>query len=156
MERNVSSVRCPKRLAPLEMNPEEFREVGYRVIDRIADFLESLPSRPVAPDETATSIRELISLPFPEKGENAGQLLDHAIDLLESHSTFNSHPRFWGYITGSPAPIGALADLVASALNPNLGKWMLSPMASEIEGQTVRWIAQMLGFPAHCGGLLVS
>jgi aromatic-L-amino-acid/L-tryptophan decarboxylase len=142
--------------APLELNPEEFRELGYQVVDRITEFLKSLHSRRVAPNESATSIRELISLPFPQAGEPPRQLLEHALDLLIDHSTFNSHPRFWGYITGSPAPIGALADLIASALNPNLGKWILSPMGTEIEGQTVRWIAQMLGYPTDCGGLLVS
>ena len=29
-------------------------------------------------------------------------------------------------------------------------------MATEIEAQTVRWIAEFIGFPAACGGLLVS
>jgi glutamate/tyrosine decarboxylase-like PLP-dependent enzyme len=29
-------------------------------------------------------------------------------------------------------------------------------MASEIEAQTVRWIAEMLGYPTGCGGLFVS
>jgi len=49
-----------------------------------------------------------------------------------------------------------LADLLASAVNPNVGAWDLSPVASEIEAQTVRWIAEMIGFPRECGGLLVS
>ncbi len=29
-------------------------------------------------------------------------------------------------------------------------------MASEIEAQTIRWIAEMIGYPADCGGLFVS
>jgi glutamate/tyrosine decarboxylase-like PLP-dependent enzyme len=29
-------------------------------------------------------------------------------------------------------------------------------MASEIEAQTVRWIAEMLSYPLDCGGLFVS
>jgi glutamate/tyrosine decarboxylase-like PLP-dependent enzyme len=29
-------------------------------------------------------------------------------------------------------------------------------MASEIEAQTVKWIAELIGFPSDCGGLLVS
>jgi glutamate/tyrosine decarboxylase-like PLP-dependent enzyme len=49
-----------------------------------------------------------------------------------------------------------LGDLLAAAVNPNVGGWVLSPMASEIEAQTVRWIAELLGYPADCGGLLVS
>ena len=39
---------------------------------------------------------------------------------------------------------------------PNVGAWRLSPMATEIEAQTIRWIAELIGFPADAGGLLVS
>ena len=34
------------------------------------------------------------------------------------------------------------------------GSWR--PLATEIEGQAVRWIAELIGFPTDCGGLLVS
>ena len=47
-----------------------------------------------------------------------GALLDEAARLLFEHSLFNGHPRFFGYITSSPAPIGALGDLLAAAVNP--------------------------------------
>ncbi len=147
---------CERTDSPLELSPEEFRALGYRVVDRMAEFLKSLPERPVTRGESAQSIRKLIDIPFPEHGAPAEQLLEQAMDLLLDHSTFNAHPRFWAYITGAPAPIGALGDLIAAALNPNLGKWVLSPMGTEIEAQTVRWIAQLLGYPTDCGGLLVS
>jgi aromatic-L-amino-acid decarboxylase len=48
-----------------------------------------------------------------------------------------------------------LADLLASAMNPNVGSFSLAPVATEIEAQTVRWIGELIGFPAG-GGLLVS
>jgi glutamate/tyrosine decarboxylase-like PLP-dependent enzyme len=75
---------------------------------------------------------------------------------LFAHSLFNGHPRFFGYITSSPAPIGMLGDLLASAINPNVGAWKLSPAASEIEGQAIRWVAELIGYPTDCGGILVS
>jgi glutamate/tyrosine decarboxylase-like PLP-dependent enzyme len=83
-------------------------------------------------------------------------LLDQTTKLLLDHSLFNAHPKFWGYITGSGAPIGVLADLLAATVNPNVGAAILSPVASEIEAQTVRWIADLIGYPRTCGGLLVS
>jgi glutamate/tyrosine decarboxylase-like PLP-dependent enzyme len=49
-----------------------------------------------------------------------------------------------------------LGDLLAAAVNPNAGAWRLSPMATEIEGQTIRWIAELIGYPTECGGLFVS
>jgi aromatic-L-amino-acid/L-tryptophan decarboxylase len=93
---------------------------------------------------------------LPDVGTDPAKLIDRATELLFDHSLFNSHPRFWGYITASAAPIGILGDLLASAVNPNTGAWFLSPMASEIEAQTIRWIAELLGFSIHCGGLMIS
>jgi glutamate/tyrosine decarboxylase-like PLP-dependent enzyme len=147
-----------QRRAPLDMEPDEFRALGHRLIDRIADFLGSLPQRPVTPGEAPPAVREALNAarPLPERGTDPAQLLDTAADLLFNHSLFNGHPRFWGYITSSAAPIGALGDLLAASVNPNVGAWFLSPMASEIETQTVRWIAELLGYPADCGGLLAS
>jgi len=83
-------------------------------------------------------------------------LLQRTAELLFAHSLFNGHPRFFGYITAPPAPIGILGDFLASAVNPNVGAWALSPAATEIESQTVRWIAELIGYPVNCGGLFVS
>jgi hypothetical protein len=65
-------------------------------------------------------------------------LLDEAHRLLFRHSLFNGHPRFFGYITSSPAPIGALGDLLASAINQNVGAWRWRRWRPRIEAQTIR------------------
>src|SRR6202167_3875347 len=146
------------RVSPLKIDPPQFRRLGYEVVDRIASLLESLPTRPVTHGESPLDIRKAVEADrsMPDSGTDPGELLDRAADLLFDHSLFNGHPRFWGYITSSAAPIGALGELLAAAVNPNVGAWLLSPMASEIEGQTIRWIAEMLGYPVECGGLFVS
>ena len=145
------------RLAPLEIDPDEFRDIGHRLVDDMAEFLDSLPSRPVGPGKTAEEIRKVLgSGSLPERGTPAGALIEEATELLIENSLFNGHPRFWGYVTSSAAPISALAGMLASSINPNVGGWSLSPMASVIEGQTIRWIAELIGYPAECGGLLVS
>ena len=145
------------RIAPLEMAPSEFRNAGRQLVERIADFLCTLPNRPVTPNEAPGLIRDALGTgTLPEQGRDARDLLEEAADLLFAHSTFNGHPRFWGVITSSAAPIGALGDLLAASVNPNMGSWFGGPMANEIEAQTVRWIAELIGYPTDCGGLLVS
>ena len=146
------------RDARLDLTPTLFREMGHRLIDRLADLLESLPRRPVVPpDADARTYRALLGQgPLPETGCEPRQLLDEAAELLIEHSLFNGHPRFMAYITSSAAPIGALGDLLAATVNANCGLWALSPMATLVEEQTVRWIAQLLGYPVPCSGLLVS
>ncbi len=146
-----------QRAAPLEIGPDEFRRLGHDLVDRIAELLGTLRERPVTPGETPEQVRALLGRPpLPERGSAPGPLLAEAVELLAAHSLFNGHPRFMGYITSSAAPIGALADLLASAVNPNVGGWELAPIASEIEAQAVRWVAELVGYPASAGGLLVS
>ncbi|HEX9108745.1 MAG TPA: aminotransferase class V-fold PLP-dependent enzyme, partial [Longimicrobiales bacterium] len=149
---------APRRQAPVALEPARFRSLGHELVDRIADFLASVPTRPVTRGETPADVRARLGAedPLPELGADPGELLGSAAELLFEHSLFNGHPRFFGYITSSPAPIGMLGDLLAAAVNPNVGAWTLSPMATEIEAQTVRWIAELIGYPTDAGGLLVS
>ena len=146
------------RHTPLAMNAGEFRALGHQLVDLIAERLARLPDGPVTRGETPAEIRRVLGAEatLPESGTAAAALLAEAAQRLFDHSLFNGHPRFFGYITSSPAPIGVLADLLAAALNQNAGAWKLAPLATEIEAQTVRWIAEFIGFPAGGGGLLVS
>ena len=152
------SERSSARSAAVAMSPEEFQRLGHALVDSIAGFLRLLPERPVTAAESPDVIRSLIGSerPLPETGTDAAQVLREATELLFEHSLFNGHPSFFGYITSSPAPIGILGDLLAAAVNANAGAWRLSPMASEIEAQTLGWVAEMIGYPRDCGGIFVS
>jgi len=93
---------------------------------------------------------------MPENGTDIAPVLDRFSRAFFKHSTHNGSPRFFGYITSSAAPIGALADLLAAAVNPNCGAWALSPIATEIENESIRWLAQFMGLPGRWDGVLVS
>jgi len=140
------------------MDAAAFRDAGHQLVDEIAAFLEGLPERPVTRAVSPETVRATLDAgaSLPETGQDAGSILERVASQLFEQSLFNGHPRFWGYITAGPAPIGILADFLASAVNANVGAWRLSPVASEIEAQTIRWIAELTGYPAGCGGILVS
>src|SRR5437867_4290637 len=146
------------RESPAELPPDEFRAIGHELVDRIAAFLATLNERAVAPQATPRALRALLGdgAPVPAGGADATTIVEEAAELLFANSTLNGHPRFFGYITSSASPIGALADLLAASVNPNCGAWALSPLATEVEKQAVRWVAELIGYPAECGGLLVS
>jgi aromatic-L-amino-acid/L-tryptophan decarboxylase len=146
------------RKTPVELAPQEFRALGYCLVDRIAAHFENIRSVSVTPGEGPSAVRRAIRADqaLPANGSESSIVLNDVAETLFRHSLFNAHPRFWGYITSGPAPIGVLADLLASAVNPNVGAWKLAPAATEIEAQTVRWIAELIGYPVECGGLMVS
>lgn len=144
------------REAPLALAPEAFRTLGHQLVDTLADFLAELPALPVTRAEPADVLRSLLPQgSLPEHGADAGGLLEEATRLLVGHSLFNGHPRFFGYITAGPAPLGVLADLLAATVNPNVGGATLAPIAAAIEEQVVRWLGELMAYPAG-GGLLVS
>jgi glutamate/tyrosine decarboxylase-like PLP-dependent enzyme len=147
-----------ERHRPLALDPAEFRRIGHALVDAIADHLASLPSRPVTRGGSPTAIRALLDAdaPLPAEGREPAALVDGVARLLFEQSLFNGHPRFFGYITASPAHVGILGDFLAASVNANAGSFILAPVATEIEAQTIRWIADLIGYPRSCGGVLVS
>ena len=145
------------RSTEIELDPALFRRLGHELVDRIADFNSSLPERPVTSAADQQTIRDVLKSigSHPGRGATPASLLAGTTELLFEHSLFNGHPRFWGYITSSPAPLGVLGDLLAAGINANVGAWILSPVATEIEREVIRWIGEFIDFPAG-GGLLVS
>ncbi len=145
------------RKTPIEISKQEFRKIGYDLIDTISNFIATIEKKPVTSGESPKQLQKIIGTSsVPENGTSAKDLLSKACDLLFNHSLLNGHPKFLGYITSSAAPIGILADLLAASVNPNVGAQVLSPIATEIEKQTVKWLAELIGVPSSYGGLLVS
>jgi len=139
------------------MDPGEFKKLGTQLVEHLADFLATIRSKPVTTGESPEAIRKVLpQTGMPEHGTDASDILSETTRLLVDHSLFNGHQSFYGYITSSAAPLGALGDLLASAVNPNVGSFQLSPVATEIEVQTVRWISELIGYAKDCGGILVS
>jgi len=146
-----------QRTTPIDITQADFKNIGYTLVDIIAEFFATISDKPVTTGETTAQLQKILgTTTLPEKGSDAAQLLSKAADLVLNHSLLNGHPKFMGYITGSPAPIGALADMLAAAVNPNVGAQILSPMATEIEKQTVQWLSAFIGLPPGYGGILVS
>ncbi len=145
------------RNSPIEISKEDFKNIGYQLIDTIAEFFDTIKDKKVTPGETPLQLQKIIpTAPLPQKATPANELIPKAADLLINHSLFNGHPKFFGYITSSAAPIGALADLLAASVNPNVGAQILSPVATEIEKQTISWLAEFIGVDPGYGGILVS
>lgn len=145
------------RETPITISKEEFKKIGYQLIESLSDFIDTIDEKPVTTGETPKQIQTILgNASLPEHGTSVSELFSKTSDLLLNHSLLNGHPKFFGYITSSPAPIGALADLLSAVVNPNVGANILSPMATAIEKQTVKWLAEFIGISCSCGGILVS
>jgi len=138
------------------MDPDEFRTLGHHVIDLLADYLDDIETRPVAPDVEPRTVYALFDEPLAREPEPAEAVLREVTEKLLPYSTHVGHPGYFGLITPSPTPVGALADLIASTLNQNPGAYSIGPAAVAIERRVVRWLADLVGYGDDAGGNLTS
>lgn len=133
-----------------------FKALGHDVIDLLADYYADLETAPAFPGCRPADVAALFTAPPPETGEPVNAILADWRDRIVPNSSRQGSPRWFGFVNGSGSQIGALADAMASAINPNCGGWRASPAATEIERCTIRWLAELMGYHTDCGGVFVS
>lgn len=138
----------------LDMN--EFRKIGHRIVDRIAEYLEEVEDQALFPDVSPQHLDNLFSEPLPEKSVPAEDILEELEDKLFPFCCHVNHPGYFGFITSTPTPVGILGDFISSALNQNVGLYTIGPGAVTLERQAVRWLADLIGYNEQAGGHLTS
>ena len=146
----------PEPVADLDWGPGQARELTGAMLDLWCDLLERMRDMPVAPPLDEASVARKAALPVPDEPLSTDQLAGLLRPLVMENSTLCGHPGFMAYISGSGTVPGAAADLLAAALNPNVGGWSLAPAATEVELHLTRWLAERFGLPAGAGGLMTS
>src|SRR6266566_3303194 len=141
---------------PTMPEQEEFRHLGYALIDLVARHLYQVrlrsPYRPI-PAETRQALERL---PLPENGVMAQEIVAFFEERIQPYPTFGiGHPRGFGWIAGGPDPMAVLGSLLAAALNPNcIGG---DQAATYVELAVLRWLKELVGFPTEgSAGLLLS
>ena len=82
---------------------DEIRRVGYRVVDLIADYLTTLPGRPVFQPCPPDLIGSFADGSLPQAGQGVDALLDEFASTVASYPFGNGHPRFFGWVNSPPA-----------------------------------------------------
>ncbi len=147
----------PAPYRELDWDPERARTFADAIVGVWTELLESFRDGPVVPPHlTRESVREAVALDVPEEPMPADELVAHLREAVLDYSLKAGHPAHLAYITGAGTVPGAAADLLASGLNPNVGGWLLSPAATEIEIRLTQWLAKRFGLPESAGGLIVA
>jgi glutamate/tyrosine decarboxylase-like PLP-dependent enzyme len=139
-----------------DLSPEEFRRLGYRVVDMIADYYEGIRETPVFPVRTPADVMPAFEEPVPVEGQDPDAILDAWSRDILPNSTHMGSPRFFGYVMGSGTMIGTLAEALAASVNTNAGGWKPAPAATEIERRTLAWVSEIIGYAPGAGGILLS
>ncbi|HVH88944.1 MAG TPA: pyridoxal-dependent decarboxylase [Terriglobales bacterium] len=138
-----------------ELDSESRRQLGYRLIDHINHYFESLPTRAVQLPEQERSFAELRDS-LPEMGDDAARVLDDVCREMIDKGFHVPSANYFGLMNPTPAYIAVLAEALVAALNPQLATMVRSQLASKIEQETVRWIGERVGWDRSFGGTFTS
>ncbi len=134
-------------------NWDDLRHLGHRMVDDMLGYLEQVRERP-AWQPVPDSVKERLRQPVPREPEGAERAYEDFRELVLPYPLGNIHPRFWAWVIGTGTPLGALAEMLAATMNPNVGGG--DHGANYVEAQVLDWCKEMLGFPAAASGILVS
>jgi glutamate/tyrosine decarboxylase-like PLP-dependent enzyme len=143
-------------MTTLDVDPKRIRALIDGAGDLVQEFLERLPSLPVDRRRTIEEMRGVVARPIGPEPLGDEELLTYLGDIAFKAAMYPGHPGFLAYIVGAGTPHGAVADLVAGAINQNVGGARLSPGATELELHLTTWFAEKFGLPEGAGGLVTS
>jgi aromatic-L-amino-acid/L-tryptophan decarboxylase len=154
-ETGSMSERGKSRRSSLELSGAELEDLSSRVVALVNDYFAKVSDLPVFPQTRGGDLTHLLGTTIPVDGEPLEKLIADCRAIIQG-SRHNGHPRFAAYVASPATPVGAYADLIASALNPSVTSWRSGPAATEIEWMVVRWMGALIGYDENAHGLLTS
>ena len=134
----------------------EFREWGHKLIDWVADYLESPDRYPVISTISPNDIVKALPAHGPEQGEPMGRIFADFESVILPGITHWNHPHFLAYFATTSSAPAVLAELLAAALNANGILWKTSPAVTELEVVTLRWLLDWFGLPTDWFGMILD
>jgi aromatic-L-amino-acid decarboxylase len=143
-------------MRPLELEPEQMRQMGYRVVDMLVDYWQQLPHQPIGSRPPREVLETLLAEPIPTTPQPFEQVLQEFQQRVLPHIVHVDHPRYFAFVPAPNNYVGALAEALAAGMNIFVGTWMVGAGATQVERVVVDWLRQLLSMPESAGGLFVS
>ncbi len=139
---------------PGEIDLEEFRRQGHRIVDWIAEYLAHPERYPVLSRVRPGEVAAQLPAAPPAEGEPLDAVLADFERIILPGITHWNHPGFFAYFAISGSAPGILGELLTAALNVNGMLWRTAPAATELEAVTLDWLRQLIGLPEPRFGII--
>ncbi|MCP9234707.1 aminotransferase class V-fold PLP-dependent enzyme [Lewinella sp. JB7] len=127
--------------------------LGQRMLADMMTYLEGV-SDEASWQQIPETVKERMRAPLPQTGQPLEEIYAEFLRDVVPYNKKNIHPAFYAWVQGTGTVTGLLADMLASALNPNVTIGEHMPMY--VDAQAVDWCKELMGFPAKASGMLVS
>jgi len=139
-----------------QWHPDEIARMGEQVTRWAAEYYGGLDDRPITPEITPAESDALFDEPIPRRGLGFDAAFAEVREKVIPHALGIPHPRYFGLMNPTPVTPAVFTEVVVSALNQNMGAWSHSPTGTAVEKRVVRWLCDLVGYPAQAAGTFCS
>ncbi len=132
------------------------RDFLRETADLAADFLESLPERPVFPQVELDELRTRLGGTLPDEPAEPRAVLSELAAVGSEAAVGIPSGRYFGFVIGGAVPASLAADWLTSAWDQNAGLYVGGPAASVVEEVAGAWLAELLRLPADVSFAFVT
>lgn len=140
----------------LELSGHEMKRLIALAMDRIDDFLKTMPEKPACSVDGGKELARSLAEPLPRQGMEFSEILELFFERLVYCAFNTTSPGFMAYVPGGGIFHAALADLISDTTNRYVGVWLAAPGLVQLESNVIRWFCQIMGYPAGSGGVLTT
>jgi glutamate/tyrosine decarboxylase-like PLP-dependent enzyme len=135
---------------------ENYRAILPNSAERALRYLENINDRRVFPAQEALAGLARLGGTVPEKPEDMAAIIQLLDEVGSPATVATTGGRYFGFVVGGALPATVAAHWLADAWDQNACLHALSPVAAYLEEVVLRWLLDLLGLPAECGGAFVT
>jgi aromatic-L-amino-acid decarboxylase len=136
------------------MTPDEFRALGHRLIDWIADYRSRVAEFPVMARTAPGEIKAALPAAPPQQPESFEGIFRDLERVIVPGLSHWLHPQFFGYFPCNGDLSSVLGDYLSTGLGVLGLSWQSSPALTELEEVTTDWLRQMTGLSDAWSGVI--
>ncbi|HTZ23271.1 MAG TPA: pyridoxal-dependent decarboxylase [Streptosporangiaceae bacterium] len=122
-----------------------FRDLGHRLVDTMAVYLDKLPQEPVYQPLPAEVRRELEKMEIPAEGSAAEEVIEDFLRLVLPYGRGQNHPCFAAFVDPAASRLSMLAAFASAVTNTSGAGGNYA--AVYVEQAAIRWLMELIGFP---------
>ena len=127
------------------MTPEEFRRIGHRLVDWIADFRRDIAKYPVRSRVEPGWVHDSLPASAPEQPEDADRLFEDLQKIIIPGLSHFQHPGYFAFYPANANLASLLGDMASGGLGTVGLNWEAAPALTELEERMCDWMRQLLG-----------